>query len=289
MPQRKGEKPNNAPTEIDRLEWCFEGCPDDELRDCWLYEFAREIWWLKEIVERRRKPVTLRNGQQSQIDTLTHFARKTHYSFLLRPDWPTQPYLSASTEERQKWIEWTRLQTEQESLANSLVPVEVPKGIEEQLAACLQNVGGFRRPRVRSKDNLTELALVLIDWTLPDSFLTEAFESYIKEFRPLVPNSPMLRRTGKAEPDSMRARQLEQLGRFRLLRANRQNVKLALAAAAGHLKSDSYSWYNSWYRARREVKQLLRNAETQIIPGLSRVELENFTSLNTPSKRRGNK
>ena len=30
MPQRKGEKPKKAPTDLDRVEWCFDDCPEDD-------------------------------------------------------------------------------------------------------------------------------------------------------------------------------------------------------------------------------------------------------------------
>jgi hypothetical protein len=264
-----------APTDLPEREWNFEDCPKDEILDCWHYEFAREIGWLKDIVERRRGPITLKTGHQTSIDTLTHFARQTWYSFLLRPDWPAQSYLSAPLEERQKWIAWTRLKTEQEILSHFLVPTQVPKGIESELVDSLLNLG---RARLRSKSNRLEFALLRIDWAMPDSLLNEAFESYLKQFRPLT--HPNILHTGKTSPDSMRIRQLESLGRFRLVRANNRSV--ALARATGHLRTGSP---NAWYAAQKAVKELLEHAETRIIPRLSRVELENFTSLSTPSKR----
>jgi hypothetical protein len=321
MPQRKGEKPKKAPAEIDRLEWCFKDCPNDELLDCWQYEFSREVDWLKSAVARRRGPITTKYDAKVHVDTLSEFAQGAFCSFLLMPQWPDEPYLSISREERHNRIMWTRRsellrwtsrsellrwtsrselsqaaalladtpvllksplpsEIEEKILANSLVPFEVPKGIEEQLADCLQNVGGLPRPRVRSENNLTELALLQIDWTLPDSELIRAFRAYIKEFRPAVPNSLPIRNTGKKVPDSIRRRELDQLGRFRLMRANGENVELA--RATGHLSSGNP---NPWYQARRAVKKMLENAETQIVPRLSRVELEDFTTLSTPSKR----
>lgn len=117
--------------DLPEREWNFAACPKDEVYDCWLYEFAREIAWLKDIVERGRNPVTLRNGRQVQLDTLTRFARRSFYSFLLRPDWPAQPYLSALPEERQKWIAWTRLKPEQEIYAEFLIPSVVPKAVDK--------------------------------------------------------------------------------------------------------------------------------------------------------------
>jgi hypothetical protein len=256
------------PIDIPEREWNFADCPKDEIEQCWLYEFSREIDWLKAAVAKRRAPITTKCGAKVQVDTLTRFARETLYAFLLMPQWPAQPYLSVPQKERCMWIEWTCLETEQEFLASSLVPPDVPEGIGEQLAACLQNVGGLRlrRPRVRSENNLLELALVRIDWKLPDSHLIRAFEAFVKEFRPLVPDSLPVRHTGKTAPDSKRLWQFIQLGRFRLLRANENNVKRA--RETGHLAGSP----DPWYRARKAVEALLKNAETLIIPRLSRAE-----------------
>jgi len=272
----------NGSTNLPEREWNFADCPPDEIYDCWLYEFAREVGWLKAAVARRKGPITTKYGATVQVDTLPGLARETFYTFLLMPQWPEKPYLSVSMAERDRAHLRTKgrpSEFHQDIRADSLVPVEVPKGIEADLAACLQNAGGasLRRPRIRSKSNRMELALLQIDWALPDSVLKAAFEAYIKKFRPLCPNS-VIRRTGKSDPDSMRLRQLEQLGRFRLLRANGQNVERA--RKTGYLSAS----HHCWYRAQRAVTVLLENAETQIIPLLSRVELENYRALNTPSK-----
>jgi hypothetical protein len=262
-----------SPTDLPEREWNFEDCPKDELWDCWHYEFAREIGWLKDIVERRRGPITSKHGYKTHIDTLSSFALKTRYSFLLQPFWssqhywPSQPYLSAPPEERQKWIAWTRLETDQEHLAKSLIPKEVPKGIELELVKSLRN---RKMARVRSEDNRVELALLRIDWARSDLVLNQAFESYLKEFRPIV-DHPDIPQTGKTAPDSTRLRQLEKLGRFRLVRANNNSV--ALARATGHLLTGNA---NPWYGALKAVKELIENAETQIVPRLSRKELEDF-------------
>jgi hypothetical protein len=259
-------RPQKASTDLPENEWNFAACPQDEIWDCWHYEFAREVGWLKDIVHRRRGPITLKTGHQTHIDTLTAFAHNTRYSFLIRSDWPAQPYLSAPPEERQKWIAWTRLETDQEHSAKSLVPKEVPKGIEMELSESLRD---RKRARVRSEDNRLELALLRIDWARSDSELHQAWDSYLKEFRPI--SHPNVLHTGRTSPDSTRHRQLEKLGRFRLVRANNDSV--ALARATGHLVTGNA---NPWYEARQKVKELLRNAETRIIPRISRIELEAF-------------
>jgi len=187
------------------------------------------------------------------------------------PQWPTAPYLSVPEEERRKWIGWMRLQTDQEFLASSLVPTHVPEGIEEQLADCYWNFRWLRHPRVRSEDNLSELALIRIDWSRSDSDLIRAFEAYLKEFRPpgwLVPGSLEVRHTGRTTPDSRRLQQLVQLGKFRLLRANENEVKRA--RETGHLAGS----HDSWYRARKAVEALLKNSETEIVRRLPRAEFE---------------
>jgi hypothetical protein len=260
-----------GPIDLPEREWNFADCPKDETEQCWLYEFSREIDWLKAAVAKRRAPITTKSGATVQIDTLTRFARETLYGFLLMPQWPTAPYLSVSEEERHKWIGWMRLQTDQEFLASSLVPTHVPEGIEEQLADCYWNFRWLRHPRVRSEDNLSELALIRIDWSRSDSDLIRAFEAYLKEFRPpgwLVPGSLAVRHTGRTTPDSRRLQQLVQLGKFRLLRANENEVKRA--RETGHLAGS----HDSWYRARKAVEALLKNSETEIVPRLPRAAFE---------------
>jgi hypothetical protein len=120
MPQRKGKKPKKAPSEIDRLEWCFEECPDDELFYCWQYEFSREVDWLKSAVARRRSPFTTKYGAIVPVDTLSGLARSGFYVFLVMPQWPNEPYFSVGREERHKWIAW-EYRSELFALAQSFI------------------------------------------------------------------------------------------------------------------------------------------------------------------------
>jgi hypothetical protein len=251
MPQRKGEKPKKGPAEIDRLEWCFDDCPSDELFDCWRYEFARELGWLREFVATQKA---------KKLEELAHDA--TFYSFLLFPKWPSEPYLSASEEERHNCIARARLQTEQEIRANSLVPRQLPKGTGKALADSLRDLG---RPRIHSQNSLMELALLGIHWAKPDSVLIEAFESYIKEFRPLEPYSP-IRFTGRREPDFMRRMQLRRLGMFRLIRANHDNCHATHKAFCHEFGKDGGPLKKAdvWYRARDKTEALIKERGAQL-------------------------
>lgn len=67
---------------FNELEYKFNECPEEELHDCWNYEFAREIEWARLFV-----------AQQS-LKTLKGLARTTYYSFLVFREWPAKPYLS---------------------------------------------------------------------------------------------------------------------------------------------------------------------------------------------------
>ncbi len=251
MSQRKGDMPKNAPAEIDRLEWCFDNCPSHELFDCCRYEFARELGWLREFVATQKT---------KKLEELAHDA--TFYSFLLFPKWPSEPYLSVSEEERHNCIARARLDTEQKIRANSLVPRELPKGIGKALAASLRNLG---RPRFHSKNSLMELALLRIHWARPDSVLVEAFQSFLKEFRPLEPYSPV-RYTGRGEPDSKRRMQLRQLGMFRLIRANQDNCHATHKAFCHEFGKDGVPLkkVDAWYRARDKTKALIKEESAQL-------------------------
>jgi hypothetical protein len=245
MQPRKGEEPKNAPAKIDRLEWCFDDCPRDELFDCWLYEFARELGWLREFVAIQKA---------KKLEELAHEA--AFYSFLLFPQWPSEPYLSVSEEERHSCMALVRPKTEQEILANSLVPRQLPKGTRKALADSLRASG---RPRIHSKDSLVELALLRIHWSRPDSVLIDAFKAYIKQFRPLDPYSP-IRHTGRKEPDSKRRMQLRQLGMFRLIRANQDNCHATHTAFCYEFGKDGVPLKkaDAWYRAQAKSEALIK-------------------------------
>jgi hypothetical protein len=233
------------PVPLNKLEYQFEACPKEELFDCWLYEFAREVDWLPDFVATQNA----RKLEESAHDD-------TFYSFLLFPKWPSEPYLSISKEERHKCIARARVYTEQKIRANSLVPRELPKGIGKALAASLRKHG---RSRFHSKGSLMELALLRIHWARPDSVLVEAFQSFLKEFRPLEPDSP-IRYTGKREPDFRRRMQLRQLGMFRLIRANQDNCHATHKAFRHEFKQGGVPLkkVDAWYHAYDKIPALIK-------------------------------
>ena len=243
MPQRKGEKPKNAPAEIDRLEWCFGDCPSDELFDCWIYEFARELGWLREFVATQK------------AKKLEKLAQATYYSFLLFPQWPAKPYLSVEPSERRRIVQSVR-PTMKELESGALLSHDVPKGVEQFLRTALNQSG---RPAIKSKTGRMEIALFRIDWQFSDSVLLRFFESYLELNRP-TEIEPTKHRA-KNVPDAKRRQQLKELGMYRLIRANGNSV--SRARGTGNLKTANAQ---PWYDAQKNIESLLSSASTEIFP-----------------------
>jgi len=244
MPQRKGEKPKKAPAEIDRLEWCFKDCPGDELLECWRYEFARELGWIQEFVATQK------------AKKLEELAQATYCSFLLFPQWPAKPYLSVDALERRRTVRSVR-PTMKELESGALLSHDVPKGVEQFLRTALNQSG---RPAIKSKTGRMEIALFRIDWKFPDSVLLRFFESYLKLNRRIEPTE----HRAKNAPDVKRRQQLNELGMYRLIRANGNSI--TRARGTGNL---STAKAQPWYDAQKNVESLLSSASTEIFPELA--------------------
>jgi hypothetical protein len=239
-------KARPVPVRLDRREWDFSECPESELFDCWCYEFARELDWVRDFAATQKEK------------TLEYAAL---YSFLIFPHWPETPYLSVSQSERLRLRRTVR--PDEEELEASLLDLDdVPEGIKAQFRLVLERSG---RPILRSKTGRIQVSLFRLDWQFSDSMLLRFFKSYLSENRPS--NIHPTEHRGRAVPDAKRKQQLRELGMFRLARANNGSVALA-RRAAGETGDDS-----PWYRAVKTVEELLRNGETEIVPRLSREAL----------------
>jgi hypothetical protein len=233
---------------LERREWFFEDCPDEEILGCWRYQFAREVDWLRAAIDKRGA------ANRKTIGDGT-------YSFLIMPQWPSKPYLSVDKEEREKWIKHSRGGTDQELWAYFLVPDRLPGRMEG--LEVMKDRGG-----IRTKSQRLEITLLRIDWGVPDTILRKCFDSYLKQFRPTViqPKNHGAKKT----PGFVRRQQLQQLGMFRIIRANGGSVPRAKKSEK-HLQIEKI---DPWYNARKVVSDIIENAETKIVPKLSREELE---------------
>ena len=244
MPQRKGARPKRAPADLDRLEWWFGDCAADELYDCWRYEFARELPWVRQLVAKQRA--------KQKAKQLEEFAQATGYSFLLFPRWPAQPYLSVEAQERVRYLRSMR-PTLKEAESQAFWP-SWQNGFPKQLASLFQKaLEQTGRPVIKSPSGRLELALFYIDWGIPDRFLLQFFKSYLELNRP--PEIRPVQYRAKNMPDTKRKQQLRDLGMYRLLRANSFNhlaTHKAFGDRFGPLKK-----VDAWYRARSNTKSVI--------------------------------
>lgn len=235
------------PVKLERAECDFSGCPKTELFDCWRYEIARESESIKNVV------------QTLQEDTLTNVARKTGYSFFLFSDWPKVPYLSIQHQQRRAIIKLAR-PSDQEMEAALLVPQMDPKGIEVLLHELRDSLEKGERPRVSHSSERLEFALLRIDWVFPDTLLLQFLKSYLKQYRPAVVR--LHERTGKEAPDSKHFYHLQQLGMYRVLRAN--DWKVTRAIEAGHFNL-SKSNRKAWSKARKAVENAISDFTSEFL------------------------
>jgi len=232
-----------APVRLDRLEWDFSECPDSEIYDCWLYEFAREVDWVRDFAV-------------SQKEKALQYA--VLYSFLIFPDWPEKPYLSVSEDERLR-LRRTVRPDEKEIEADFFDMTKLGFYILQQFIKNAREQSG--RPVVRSKTGRIQVSLFEIDWMFPDSMLLRFFESYLTKNRPA--HIHPIEHRAKAVPDAKRKRQLRELGMFRLVRANALNI--SRARKTGFLKSKKA---DPWYSAVKNIELLLESADSEIVPRL---------------------
>lgn len=235
-------KPEPAPARLDRREWDFSECPASEIYDCWLYEFAREVDWVRDFAV-------------SQKEKALQYA--VLYSFLIFPDWPEKPYLSVSEDERPR-LRRTVRPDEKEIEADFFDLDELSQDIKAQFRHALEQSG---RPVLRSKTGRIQVSLFEIDWMFPNSMLLRFFESYLTKNRPA--HIHPIEHRAKAAPDAKRKQQLRELGMFRLVRANALNI--SRARKTGFLKTKKA---DPSYSAVKNIELLLESADSEIVPRL---------------------
>ena len=87
-----------------REKWDFSTCPDEELADCWFYEFKSESTYARQEILAWRQTCNAKTFDEFlwlARGTLT-WAKYGRQFYALCPEWPDAPYLSIPPAERKR-------------------------------------------------------------------------------------------------------------------------------------------------------------------------------------------
>jgi hypothetical protein len=160
------------PPDPPRWEWDFSGCKKDELRDCYFYEWMRELPIVRKKVDFWRKA-----HRGSKFDdwkyifsSLTHPNRPPVFSYELFnfcPEWPEKPYLSIAAEERFRWRKLIYQPPLQKDKSRALERINFAFFIRDQIENKIEpSLDSLERGIIR-KDGFHEIAAFEIDWQHP--------------------------------------------------------------------------------------------------------------------------
>jgi hypothetical protein len=259
---------------LPKEEWDFSTCPNDELFECWFYEFTRQIPAVRAAVLKwRGKSATYegliaRSGGQYKA---LLFAATFHY----QPEWPLKPYLSISASERQRRRRLLFPDSNQRAMGLSLNPSVALYNLTESYGLC-QLTNQFRksisahgrpfayRDGMDDEPPMGELALLEINWNSSDKQLLAAFREWLKIHRPKgTPVCPVLE-GGKSYPKQERA-DLKALGAYRLLRAAAGD--LSRLSEQEQLYQEQAAWIKARTRAKERIADLTRMAKSLMAKG----------------------
>jgi hypothetical protein len=189
-----------------REDWDFSGCPEDQLKACFFYEFARECSHAIRVA---------RVAHESLKEITEAYGPKASYAlaagvidlFKDCPEFPETPFLCISKVERERRI--ANL-----FKANPLVQADLPSLIRQYA-----NKTPRRKAIGKTLKYLAgqgDIAAFNIDWRMSDEQLTQGFRQWLRTNRPLTA-VPIVRR-GKGSSREQLRKDLKALGALRLLR-----------------------------------------------------------------------
>jgi hypothetical protein len=234
---------------LSRAEWNFRDLRDDQVEECWTYEFTRECPSLINLVEQWRNGV---RGEHNFDNFKRHAGgRKTgcirvadqlHFipigSYFMFPEWPSTPYLDIPPGIRR---DRTRALLEAETSMNlSKTPQsEAAEQIWRNRDASVPNLreiephpaelgmfhsGGFicMPSSVFDKSKLSQpstdqISLFRLDWDRTDDEIHKQLANWLKANRPRPPLTS--RSIGGRHPFRKLKKDLERLGKVRIVRS----------------------------------------------------------------------
>jgi hypothetical protein len=174
-------------------------------------------------------------------------------AYYMIPDWPEKPYRKIPAALRREYLQ-TLQRREERFLPPTGIeahPMEygLPEnpGWERFLMSLRENIGANRFRAFRT--DRSELVMMLIDWGLADKQILEQMSEWLKKSRPPTV-SINTEHQGAGDPIRTKRKQLELLGKYRIVRANGGNW---LNPDGERLFADQ----SHWIRCRRSVEEII--------------------------------
>jgi hypothetical protein len=275
---------NKGPSwEFPQEEWNFTDLTDDQVEECWSYEFARQLPGLIKRIEewRARAPKQddlfeayrkLAGGHASPFiqiaDQLFLIPSGSYYLF---PEWPKTAYLKIKPSKRRERIEnlWKE---EKRSLPSR--PEIVPHPAEYGLDFSTRDYGwnedawerfteNLKKEILRSntlrtlRGNSDELMMFRISWDMSDKSILGLISKWLAANRPK--EFAKLGSVGRSNPLPKRRKQLEQLGKYRIVQQNKGTWSIEWNG------KELFSDQSQWIKCRKSVEGVI--AEFGSFPG----------------------
>jgi hypothetical protein len=226
--------------ELVREKWDFSKCPDEELMECWFYEFRCESPYARQEIASWRQ--TCNAGT---FDKLLYLARGTltwakygQQFYALCPEWPDAPYLSISPAERKRRLKLLFPDETESRAAELKFPLAVPGELSRAEVDFILELLGEREP--------VESFPLLSDWQhKSDREVLREVARWLKNNRKGNPKPNVSRRYLCAD--------LKALGSYRILKATGGDWRNA---------PEIYWDQREWMKAYARVKRLIERIDT---------------------------
>jgi hypothetical protein len=238
----KKSKPDDI--HLAREDWDFSECPEDQLKACFFYEFAREC---PEAVRAAR---ALREHlKEIGADTGTDHRFAVTVADLYKDcrEFPDTPFLCIPKTERARRI---------------MKVHEATPPIQADLAGLVRQYEGKAVTGKTIKYGQGDIVAFFMDWTISDEKLVQGVRRWVKTNRP--PGAVATVRKGKGSGHEQRRKDLKALGAWRLLKQMRwEDAYTYTLEILKNKKGQPQGLFSdhalAWARARKHAQETIAN------------------------------
>ena len=240
--------------------------PDDQIEECWAWEYGRESPELTDVVSKWRAQVPTKEFSaylRASGGVVTPFITVGDETFLIQlgayyivPEWPKSPYRAISPGRRREYLQVLRAREER-----FLPPIGLEARPMEYELWGTTNISAWKRflrslreniaaNRFRAfRTDLSELVMMLIEWRLSDREILALMSKWLKKNRPPTV-SINTEHQGAGDPIRAKRKQLELLGKYRIVRAKEGDWQNAVAEGL-------FADQSHWIKCRKLVEEII--------------------------------